>query len=171
MGLAHRQGCAGPDFRSYNSMAAVENDHPTYLFAEASATAAIAHNQSLTFYTKDWQWVASTGLVPYYDMIYTLNYHWDATRHWGFDLGGKILNADFLDGDDKSGPNAPSLRNDIQYTISAGVTYNFTANLSANATFNYNVGRNLINNLAPQYAPDYRNFDQTLCSAGMQYKF
>lgn len=160
---------AGPDFRNYNSMAPVNDYHPIFPYAEATITAAITQNQSLTFYTKEWEWVASTGLVPYYDSAYTLNYHWNANRHWAFDLGGKILQADFASGNDYSG-TAPSLRNDIQYTIACGITYNFTTNLSANLAYNYDIGRNL-DNLAAKYEPSYRDFDHQLVSLGLQYKF
>jgi opacity protein-like surface antigen len=160
---------AGPDFRHYNTMAAVNGLNPIFPYAEASVTALITANQTLTFYTKEWQWVASTGLVPYYDSMYTLNYHWNANRHWAFDLGGKVLQANFDTGNDNAG-SAPSLRNDIQYTVAFGVTYNFTANLNANLAYNYDIGRNL-KPLAPALEPDYRSFDHQLVSLGVQYKF
>ena len=160
---------AGPDFRYYNSLAPVNDRHAIFPFAEASATANIAKNQTLVFYTKEWQWVASTGLVPYYDSTYTLNYHWQATPQWGFDLGGKVLRANFSSGNDLAG-TAPSLRNDIQYTVGFGVTYNFTSMWSANVSYNHDIGRNL-DDLAPQYAPSYRNFNHNLVSLGVQCKF
>ncbi|HTR43257.1 MAG TPA: hypothetical protein VMH87_16720 [Pseudomonadales bacterium] len=157
----------GPDFRDYNPNAAVDNLNPIYPFVEGTIAASITPNQTLTFYTKEWQWVSSTGLVPYYDSMYVLNYRWNATRQLGFDLGGKILNANFLDGNDLIGPQ-PSQRNDIQYCISAGVTYAFTPNLSANLTYGFNMGRNLLNN-AIEAA--YRNFNQNVVSLGVQFKF
>jgi len=96
-----------------------------------------------------------------------LNYHWSATRKLGFDLGGKILNANFLDGDDVIGTQ-PSKRNDIEYCVSAGVTYAFTPNLSGNLTYGFNAGRNLLDN-AIEAA--YRDFNQNLVSLGVQFKF
>lgn len=160
---------AGPDFRHYNSMAPVNSFNPLFGFAEASVTATITKNQSLSFYTKEWEWVASTGLVPYYDSTYTLNYHWNASRHWSFDLGGKVLHATFSSGNDTTG-SAPSLRDDIQYTVALGITYNFNANLSASVNYNYDIGRNL-DNLPSTLFPSYRNFDHNLVSLGVQYKF
>jgi opacity protein-like surface antigen len=160
---------AGPDFRDYNSNAAVNNYHPIFVYAEGSATAIITANQSLSFYTKEWEWVSSTGLVPYYDSTYMLTYHWNATRRLGFDLGWKILNADFHSGTDLAG-TAPSLRNDIEYCVSFGVNYAFTPHLSASLAYNYNLGRNL-KNLAPAFAPVYRDFDDDLATVGVQYKF
>ncbi len=160
---------AGPDFRYYNSMAPVNDRHDVFPYAEASATAAITKNQALTFYTKEWEWVASTGLVPYYDSIYTVSYHWQATRNWGFDAGCKVLCAQFSSGNDFAG-TAPSLRNDVEYIAAIGVTYNFTSIWSANVNYNHAIGRNL-DNLAAQYAPSYRNFDENLVSVAVQYKF
>ncbi len=139
------KAAAGPDFRDYNSHAAVDNLHPIYPFVEAAVTATITPNQSVTFYTKEWQWVSSAGLVPYYDSTYALTYHWKATKQFGVDLGGKILNANFLDGDDVIGVQ-PSKRNDIEYCLSAGATYAFTPNLSANLTYTFDMGRNLLDN-------------------------
>lgn len=161
---------AGPDFREFNSMAPVNDSRAIFPYAEATVTAAITKDQTLTFLTKEWEWVASTGLVPYYDSLYALNYHWNANQHWGFDLGGKIMRANFSSGNDYTGI-APSIRDDIQYTVGFGVTYNFTTHLSANLAYNYDIGRNLLSNLAPQYEPAYRDFDHQLVSLGVQYKF
>ena len=158
---------AGPDFRDYTTNAPVEDTHPIYPFVEGTVTATITPNQTLSFYTKEWQWVSSAGLVPYYDSAYVLTYHWNATRQLGFDLGGKILNANLLVGDDVIGVE-PSKRNDIEYCVSAGVTYAFTPNLSANLTYGFNAGRNLLDN-AIEAA--YRNFNQNLVSVGVQFKF
>ncbi len=158
---------AGPDFRDYNPNAPVDDSHPIYPFVEGTITATITPNQSLSFYTKEWQWVSSAGLVPYYDSTYALTYHWKATRQLGLDLGGKILNANFLDGDDVIGTQ-PSKRNDIEYGITAGATYAFTPNLSANLTYGFNAGRNLLNNAIEEA---YRNFNENVVSLGVQFKF
>lgn len=157
----------GPDFRDYNSMAPVSHHHSTFPFAEGAVTATLTANQTLTFYTKEWQWVSSAGLVPYYDSTYWLTYHWKATKKLGFDLGGKILEADFTSGDDYTGI-APSKRDDIEYCVAAGVSYAFTPNLSASVTYNFNLGRNLFK-AAPEAS--YRNFEDDLVSLGLQYKF
>ncbi|HSY44147.1 MAG TPA: hypothetical protein VK811_09555 [Candidatus Acidoferrum sp.] len=161
---------AGPDFRNYNSNAAVNNYHPIFLYAEGSATATITANQSLSFYTKEWEWVSSAGLVPYYDSTYALTYHWNATPRLGLDLGGKILNANFHSGTDMAGL-APSRRNDIEYCVSVGVGYAFTPHLSASLAYNYTLGRNLLKNLSPTLGPAYRDFDDDLATLGIQYKF
>ena len=161
---------AGPDFRNYNSNAAVNNFHPIFLYAEGSATATITANQSLSFYTKEWEWVSSAGLVPYYDSTYALTYHWNAARQLGFDLGGKVLNADFHSGTDLIG-SEPSRRNDIEGCVSLGVSYAFTPHLSASVAYNYTLGRNLMKHLPSTLGPAYRDFDDDLATVGVQYKF
>jgi opacity protein-like surface antigen len=160
---------SGPDFRDYNSMAAVPHRHAIFPYAEGAVTAAITKNQSVTFTTKEWQWVSSAGLVPYFDSSYALTYHWNAPHGLGLDLGGKILEADFTSGNDFIGVG-PSERNDIEYCISVGVIYAITKNLSANLAYNYELGRNLLS-LAPKYEEAYRGFDDDLFSLGLQYKF
>ena len=140
---------AGPDFRDYNLMAPVNDFHPVTYYAEAALTATITPNQTLAFNYKQWEWVASTGLVPFFDSTFALSYHWNATKKLGLDLGGRIQEADFGSGNDLAG-TAPSLRDDIQYTVSAGVNYAFSPRLNASLTCNYDLGGNLLNNLAPQ---------------------
>jgi hypothetical protein len=157
----------GADFRNYNSMAAVSDPHPIYPYAEAVVTATLTTNQTLTFSTKEWQWLSSAGLVPYYDSSYALTYHWNADRQLGLDLGEKILNANFMDGDDTIGTE-PSRRNDIEYSFVGGVTYAFTANFNANVSYNLNLGRNL---LTGAIEAGYRNFDNNVVTVGIQYKF
>ena len=160
----------GPDFRDYNSHAAVSDLHQTTYYGEAVMTATITTNQSVTFSYKQWRWVSSTGLVPYFDSSYALNYHWNATKKLGLDLGGKILEADFTCGNDNAG-SAPSRRDDRQYTISTGATYAFTPHLSAGLNYAYDIGVNVLGNLPANLEPNYRSFDHQLVTLGLQYKF
>ncbi len=81
----------GPDFRSYNSLTPVNDHHPVKYYGEAVLTATITPSQSVTFNYKQWQWVSSTGKVPYFDSTYALTYHWNATKQLGLDVGGKVL--------------------------------------------------------------------------------
>ena len=160
---------AGPDFRAYNSMAPVNDPHLITYYDEAALTATLTPAQTLAFTCKQWQWVSSTGWAPYFDSSFGLAYHWNATRQWGFDLGGKIQDADYGSGNDLAG-SAPSLRNDIQYSVSTGINYAFNSHLNIGLTYNYDLGRNL-DALAQKYEPDYRDFDHQLASLGVQYKF
>jgi opacity protein-like surface antigen len=160
----------GPDFRSYNSMTPVNDLHPVKYYGEAVFTATLTPSQTVTFNYKQWQWVSSSSKVPYLDSTYTLAYHWKATRQLGFDLGGKVLEGDYTEGTDNSG-SAPSLRDDSEYEVSAGVTYAFTTNFSANLAYTYDVGVNNLDNLPANLAPAYRNFEHQVVSLGLQYKF
>jgi hypothetical protein len=160
----------GPDFRDYNPNTPVNDFHPVTYYGEAVLTATITANQSVTFNYKQWEWVASTGQTPYFDSTYGLTYHWNATKQLGLDLGGKILEADFSSGNDVAG-SAPSLRDDLQYTVSVGVNYAFNASFSANVSYTYDIGDNGLNNLPASLAPDYRSFDHQLVSLGLRYKF
>jgi opacity protein-like surface antigen len=164
----------GPDFRSYNSLAPVNDHHPVKYYGEAVLTATITPSQSVTFNYKQWQWVSSTGKVPYLDSTYGLTYHWNATKQLGLDLGGKVLEGDYTVGNEvtptSTGQNS-SLRDDMEYEISAGVTYAFTKHLSANLAYTYDVGANAMNNLPASLGPEYRNFEHQVASIGLQYKF
>jgi opacity protein-like surface antigen len=124
----------------------------------------------VTFAYKQWQWVSSTGKIPALDSTYNLNYHWNATKQLGFDLGGRVLNIDYTSGNATTG-SAPSLRNDIEYTVSAGVSYAFTKHFSASLAYAYDFGRNLQDNLAANLFANYREFDHQTVSLAAQYKF
>jgi len=82
---------AGPDFRDFNPSAPISDLHTTRFYGEATATATLPENQSLTFNFKQWVFVSSTGLVPYDDITYSLAYHWNATRQLGFDLRRQVF--------------------------------------------------------------------------------
>ena len=162
----------GPDFRTYNSLAPVNDFHPVTYYGEAVITATLSPGQTLTFNYKQWQWVGSTGKVPYFDSTYGLTYHWNATKQLGLDLGGKILEADYSSGNEvnPSGQNS-SLRNDLEYSVSAGLTYIFNGHLSANLAYTYDLGDNAQNNLPVSLGPSYRSFEHQLVSLGLRYKF
>ncbi len=162
----------GPDFRSYNSLTPVNDHHPVKYYGEAVLTATITPSQSVTFNYKQWQWVSSTGKVPYFDSTYALTYHWNATKQLGLDVGGKVLEGDYTVGNEvnPAGQNS-SLRDDMEYELSAGVTYAFTKHLSANLAYTYDVGANALNNLPATLGPEYRNFEHQVASLGVQYKF
>jgi opacity protein-like surface antigen len=162
----------GPDFRNYNSMAPVNDHNPVKYYGEAVLTATITTNQTVTFNYKQWQWVSSTGKVPYLDSTYALTYHWNASKQLGLDLGGKVLEADYTEGNEvnPTGQNS-SLRDDMEYEVSAGVTYAFNSHLSANLAYTYDLGDNALNNLPASLGPAYRGFEHQVVSLGLQYKF
>jgi hypothetical protein len=164
----------GPDFRNYNALAPVSDRHLVTYYGEGSMTATLTPSQSLTFNYKAWQWVSSSGKAPEFDSSYGLNYHWNATKQLGLDLGGKIQEADFTCGNDFAG-SAPSLRDDAMYSITAGASYAFTPHFSVSVNYAYDLGRNLLDSYvsAPSVASSapYREFDHQTISLAALYKF
>jgi hypothetical protein len=166
----------GPDFRSYNSMAPVYDFHPIKYYGEAVISAKINDRHFVTFTYKQWEWVSSVGLVPYFDSTFALNYHWNATKKLGLDLGGKILEADFTGGNENGqqvASQTASLRDDRQYSILAGASYAFTPRLNASVNYSYDLGANVLGNLpaALSATSQYRDFSHQYVAVGAQYKF
>jgi hypothetical protein len=160
----------GPDFRDYNANTPVHDLHPTRYYGEASVEATITTNQSLAFKYKQWNWVASTGYVPEFDSSYLLDYHWNATGQWGFDMNAGIIEADYTSGYDTAG-TAPSIRADREYTLSPGVTYAFTRQLSASLSYTFNAGNNELYTIPASSHPAYKNFIDQQVMLGLLYKF
>jgi len=161
---------AGPDFRDFNPNTPIDNLHTTRYYGEAAVTANISSSQSLTLNYKDYVFVSSTGLVPYEEYTYSAVYHWSATKQLGFDVGAKLFEHNYTLGNDEAG-SAPSLRLDFDYEGLGGVTYAITPHLIASLTYNYDEGRNGLSSLPAKYAPSYRNFEEGVFTAGLQYRF
>jgi opacity protein-like surface antigen len=161
----------GPDFRDYNHTAPLNDLQPLTYYGEASLTATPTSGQTIGFTYKQWQWVSSTGKLPYFDSTFALAYHWSATKKLGVDLVGKYLESDYTMSEASLTANS-CIRDDVEYTVSAGLTYAFTPHLIASAMYTYNLGRN-VDNLPASVAAteEYRDFDQQLVSLGLQYKF
>jgi hypothetical protein len=154
---------AGPDFRSYNSAAPVNDANCVKYFGEGSLTATITTNDSVAIKYKQWQWVSSTGKVPCFDTACDLNYHHQFSSKLGLDLAGRFLEADYHSG------NLPTChRDDTEYVASTGLTYAVNAHLNFTATAELDFGRNDQPNLAN---PSTRDFNRQLYSLGAQWKF
>jgi hypothetical protein len=161
----------GPDFRDYNSHAPISNLHPTKYYAEASLSAAISANQSLTFNYKQFEWEASTGYIPTWDSSYDLDYHWNVNKRLGFDLDAKIQEYDATGGNDVATGTDPSLRTDRMYTLSPAATYAFTPQLSATLSYEFDAANNELYTLPAANHAGYRNFIHQVVSLGLLYKF
>jgi hypothetical protein len=157
----------GPDFRSYESSAAVADDNDITYYGEASATATLTAKDSLSLKYKQWRWVAYTGRVPYFDSNYELTYHRSLTKKLSFELTGRISSYDFTSGYDPAKDS--NLRNDYLYSIAPGLSYAVTRNFSVTASGSIDLGRNAQDN-APGGA-QYREFDHNLASLAATYKF
>ncbi|MGD1031121.1 MAG: hypothetical protein ABSA05_08280 [Opitutaceae bacterium] len=161
---------AGPDFRDYNPQTPISALRTTRYYGEALATAALPGNQSLTLNYKQWLFVSSTGLAPYYDTLCSIFYHWNATRQLGLDMGAKYMEANFKPGDDFEG-SAPSLRDDTDCQGSIGINYALSPHLAASITYTYDKGLNDLGGLAAAYFPAYRDFEHAIVAMGLQFKF
>jgi opacity protein-like surface antigen len=159
---------AGPDFRGYPSDTAthitpVNDKDPVKYYGEASLAATITPNDLVTFKYRQFQWVSSLGKVPYFDSNFDLTYHRKITEKLGLDLGGRALGADYT-----SGNIASCVRNDWQYTVSAGLAYTFSSHVSANLTYVHDFGLSAQDDILN---PETRAFDRNLVSAGAVVKF
>ena len=158
----------GPDFRSYAGDTATHttpvNDlNPVKYYGEALLTAKFTAADTLTFKYKQWQWLSSTGKVPYFDSTYDLSYHRKLTSKLGLDLGGRILSWDYTSG------NLPTCRrNDLQYTTTAGLGYAINSHISVTAACTFDWGRNNQDGIVN---PQSREFEHQLFSLATQCKF
>jgi len=158
----------GPDFRDYapdtaTHITPVNNQNLITYYGEATLAATITPKDTLTFKYKQWQWVSSTGKVPYFDSTYDLSYHRKVTDKLGLDLGGRLLTADYNSG------NLPACkRDDWQYTVSAALGYAFNPHASVNLTYVLNLGRNAQDNITN---PQTREYNQQVVSLALLLKF
>lgn len=160
---------AGPDFRSYAPNTAthttpVSNPHRVTYYGEAALAAKISAGDTVTFKFKQWQWLSSTGKVPYFDGSYDLAYNRKCTEKLSVNLGGRLLTADYT-----SGNLVTCKRDDWQYTVSAGASYALTAHFSTAVAYAVDLGRNNQDGLTAN--PATREYDRHLVSLGVQYRF
>ena len=167
----------GPDFRNYDNSAPVSNYNPTTYYGEAALTATLSKQDTISFNYRQWQWVSSTGKVPYFDSTYDLNYKHKFNDKLSANLEGRLLGSDYTSSLTAGAGSTPghivgnnTTRNDLFYTVSAGVQYAFNANFSANLAYAYDLGRNGQDGLsAATVAP--REFDHQLVTLGLAFKF
>jgi hypothetical protein len=166
----------GPDFRNYDDSAPVSDYNPVKFYGEASLTATLTKQDTLSFNYRQWEWVSSTGEVPYLDSTYDLNYKHKFNDQLSGNLGARLLGSDYTSGLAVTGGQpgqyvgTANARNDLFYTLSAGVQYAFNANLSASLAYSYDLGRNGEDGLTAE-AQQQREFNHQLISLGVAFKF
>jgi opacity protein-like surface antigen len=167
----------GPDFRNYDNSAPVSDYHPTTYYGEAALTATLSKQDTLSFNYRQWRWVSSTGKVPYFDSLYDLNYKHKFNDKLSGNLEGRLLGCDYTSGLAAGAGSTPdhivgstNTRNDLFYTVSAGVQYAFNANFSANLAYAYDFGRNAQDGLTAATVQP-REFDHQLVTLGATFKF
>ena len=158
----------GPDFRSYPADTAtrispVTDKTPVTYYGEGTLTADLTAKDALAFKYKQFQWVSSTGKVPYFDSSCDLSYHRKLSDHLAFDLGARFAASDYNVG------NLPTcMRNDLQYTLTTGVGYSLNPHVAFNAGYAADLGRNAQDNIA---SPGNREFNRNIVSLGLMVKW
>ena len=154
---------AGPDIRQYDSAAPVRGQHLLTYYDDVSATARLSAADSLSLTGRQFQWVSSLGVVPYFDTTAALNWHHVCTPALGLDVGVKFLSADY-----RSANLVACRRVDTETCLTTGLAYavnrNWTVNLSAEVDLGLNDVPGVIN-------PTTRDFHRTMVSVGTTWKF
>ncbi len=158
------QAAGGPDFRSYDANAPVNDHHLITYYGEASVGVTPTANDTVTFKYKQWQFVSSCGRVPYFDSSYDLIYAHKFNAHWSADAEAKVLGADYTSGN----LGASSLRNDYDYALVAGIHYTFNKHAGVDLGYCADLGRNAQDNIANS---SVRDFQRQAVSLATQLKF
>lgn len=153
----------GPDFRDYADSAPMKDRQPVKYYGEAALTATFTSADRMVFKCKQWQWLSSSGKVPYYENLCDLSYHHQFTQKIGWDLGGRLLAWDFT-----SGNLTACRRKDLQYTAVTGLGYAPNAHLNFNLCYTFDWGRNALDGVVNA---ETREFDHQLVSLVAKWKF
>ena len=151
---------AGPDYRSYDdvtNLGLVGKKH-TWLYTDATLTADLTKNDSLTFTNKIWHWVSSTGTTAYRDSAYVLTYKHKFSGQLSGTLGFRALGSDY---------DLPAIRKDWTYTYSAGLRYDLSKQYALTVDYSHTEADNKLDTTA---YPG-REFAQDLLSFGLRAAF
>jgi hypothetical protein len=162
------EGYVGPEFKSYTGDRPSEGGdpgrlipkNPTDVYGEATVTVTPTASDALVVKYKRWNWVSSTGRNAYLETVYDASYRHQLTDALQLELGARAAQADY---------NPSALRNDWDYTFSAGLRYAVSANLSVDVSYAYDIGRDDQDAGVP--AGTWREFYRNVVSTGMQWKF
>jgi hypothetical protein len=157
---------AGPDFRRYDNAveASVKDSNQLKYYGEGSITAEVTANDAINFKYKQWQWVSSTGRIPYFDSTFDLTYRHKFNKQFSSEVGVRMLSSDYTAG---SRPSAN--RVDELYGFAASVNYAINANLALNLGYNFDMGRNGQDGLGA--LEKYREFDRQVVGLSATVKF
>jgi hypothetical protein len=167
----------GPDFRSFGPSTPVDNKSPVTYYGEGTLTATLTPKDTIAFRYKQWEWVSCVGLVPYFDSTFDLTYSRKMTDALTVSIGTRALGADYnpnnVSCQDAGLLGERCMRNDWEYTVSAGVQYAFNPHFSATCSYSYDLGVNEQGGLSgpSSWTYDHRSFDHQLVSLGATIKF
>ncbi|MCX6968409.1 MAG: outer membrane beta-barrel protein [Verrucomicrobia bacterium] len=153
----------GPDFRSYGAATPLPEEDKSMVkaYAEATAVAEVTSCDVLALKYKRWSWVSSVGKNPYVDSVYDLSYRHKISSKLSLQAGARAANANY---------NPAILRDDWNYTLSAGLRYAFTAQLSGDISYAHDWGVNNEDGLT-EVAIHNREFQRSLVSVGTKWQF
>jgi hypothetical protein len=159
---------AGPDFRSYAENSATRTtplNHHSFVkfYGEGTITADLTSQDSLTFKYKDWQWVSSTGKVPYYEGSHELGYRRKFTSKLSLDLSEKYGTSDY-----NMGNVASSLRYDKIYTSTVTLGYVVNAHVTSSLSYAADFGRSAEDAISNS---QYREFNHHVVAVSVLVKF
>lgn len=152
---------AGPDFRSFDNATAtrgIAGKNHTWLYTEASATATLSENDSLTLANKIWNFVSSTGVASYRDSTYAATLKHKFSSALSGTLGFRILGSDYA---------LPTIRKDWFYTYSAGLRYDIDKQWSVTVDYARNEAKN---KLSTTTYPG-REYSQDILTFGLRAAF
>jgi len=157
----------GPDYRDFNPATPVDDLRHTTFFGEAAITATLSSSDSLTFNYRSYEWLSSTGKLPFIDSSYALAYSRKATAQLTCDVGFRYKQGNYTVGSPTLS-NGASNRKDSEYTFTLGANWVLSPHWSANFSYAGNFGRNLLDNIAQA---EYREYDHHLVTVGVLCKF
>ncbi len=148
---------AGPDFRSYEDSAyiGINGDSHTWFYSDASLTATLGKNDTLTLSNKIWNFVSSTGVATYRDSTYSLGYKHKFNSALSATAGIRVLGSAY---------DAPTVRNDWLYTYSLGLQYTVNKHVSLTADY----ARTQADNRLDEALTPGREFNQDLITLGVR---
>jgi hypothetical protein len=149
----------GPDFHSYgDTIAAGHQNDLTRAYLEGAVSAEVTSRDTLGFRMKQWQWVSSTGTASYEDKTFDFSYKRKLADKLTGSLGYLIQGAVY---------DAPTVRNDWQYTYTAGLKYDLNEHLSFTGDYSFIQG---VDDSYLNIAPG-REYDRHLVTLGMRAAF
>jgi len=154
---------AGPDFRTYGASTPVPEDDKRTVkaYAEGTLVAELTSADTLAVKYKRWSWLSCLGKVPYTDSIYDLSYRHKITSKLSLQAGARAANANY---------HPAALRDDWDYTLSAGLRYAFSAHLSGDISYAHDWGINNEDGLT-DLAIHNRQFERQVVSVGTKWQF
>lgn len=149
----------GPDFRSYSDRAPLANRRNIEFYGESAFTATLGGGHVLSLKSKHFQWVSSTGRVPYFESCFDLTDRFPLTKRLSVEAGLRFIRSDY---------RPAANRVDDLYTLTLSATQTLTPRLSLAAGYTLDLARNQAEGVTNAVV---REYDRHLISLGLTAKF